>query len=48
MLLAEAQAAAAGNRAIGLNVFAGNTPAERLYDSLGYTTTRYSLYKPLV
>ncbi|CAL9382367.1 GNAT family N-acetyltransferase [Streptomyces werraensis] len=48
MLLAEAQAAAAGNRTIGLNVFAGNTPAERLYDSLGYTATRYSLYKPLV
>ncbi|MEV5334472.1 GNAT family N-acetyltransferase [Streptomyces werraensis] len=48
MLLAEAQAAAAGNRTIGLNVFAGNTPAERLYDSLGYTTTRHSLYKPLV
>ncbi|CAM5729990.1 GNAT family N-acetyltransferase OS=Streptomyces tendae OX=1932 GN=F3L20_10155 PE=4 SV=1 [Streptomyces tendae] len=47
MLLAEVQAAAAGNRTIGLNVFAGNTPAERLYDSLGYTTTRYSLYKPL-
>src|SRR5690606_32649372 len=36
MLLAEAQAAAAGRRIIGLNVFAGNTPAERLYDSLGY------------
>ncbi|GHG09748.1 GNAT family N-acetyltransferase [Streptomyces albogriseolus] len=48
MLLAEAQAAAAGNRTIGLNVFADNPPAERLYDSLGYTTTRYSLYKPLV
>lgn len=29
-------------------MFAGNTPAEQLYDSLGYTTTRYSLYKPLV
>ncbi|KOV23619.1 GNAT family N-acetyltransferase [Streptomyces sp. XY152] len=48
MLLAEAQSVAAGNRAIGLNVFAGNTPAERLYDSLGYGTTQYSLYKPLL
>ncbi|MEZ3178880.1 GNAT family N-acetyltransferase [Streptomyces pimonensis] len=48
MLLAEAQSVAAGNRAIGLNVFAGNAPAERLYDSLGYGTTRYSLYKPLL
>ncbi len=48
MLLAEAQAAAADRRIIGLNVFAGNTPAERLYDSLGYATTRYSMYKTLV
>lgn len=48
MLLAEAQAVAAGKQAIGLNVFAGNTPAERLYDSLGYGTTQYSLYKALV
>ncbi|GHH92411.1 GNAT family N-acetyltransferase [Streptomyces capillispiralis] len=48
MLLAEAQSIAAGKRVLGLNVFAGNTPAERLYDSLGYDTTRYTLYKPLV
>ncbi|AKZ54647.1 Acetyltransferase [Streptomyces ambofaciens ATCC 23877] len=48
MLLAEAQAIAAGRPLIGLNVFAGNTPAERLYESLGYTTTRYSFYKPLL
>ncbi|MFC7992327.1 GNAT family N-acetyltransferase [Streptomyces pilosus] len=48
MLLAEAQAAAAGHRVLALNVFAGNTPAERLYDSLGYGTTRYSVYKALV
>ncbi|MET7292642.1 GNAT family N-acetyltransferase [Streptomyces griseoloalbus] len=48
MLLAEAQSIAAGKRIIGLNVFAGNTPAERLYDSLGYGTTRYSMYKALV
>ncbi|AQS70538.1 GNAT family N-acetyltransferase [Streptomyces pactum] len=48
MLLAEAQAIAAGRPLIGLNVFAGNTAAERLYESLGYATTRYSFYKPLL
>ncbi|MFJ8200547.1 GNAT family N-acetyltransferase [Streptomyces sp. NPDC096152] len=48
MRLAETQAIAAGRRRLGLNVFAGNTPAERLYESLGYATTRYALYKPLL
>lgn len=48
MLLAEAQSIAAGKRAIGLNVFAGNTPAERLYASLGYGTTRCAMYKHLL
>ncbi|WP_217145407.1 GNAT family N-acetyltransferase [Streptomyces sp. AC627_RSS907] len=48
MLLAEARAIAAGRRLIGLNVFAGNTAAERLYESLGYRTTRYTFYKPLL
>ncbi len=48
MLLAEIQAIAAGRRVLGLNVFAGNTQAERLYESLGYETTQYSLYKPLL
>lgn len=48
MLLAEARTIAAGRRVLGLNVFAGNTPAERLYASLGYTTTRYAVYKPLL
>ncbi|SOD87912.1 GNAT family N-acetyltransferase [Streptomyces sp. Ag109_G2-15] len=48
MLLAERQAIDAGRRVLGLNVFAGNTPAERLYESLGYETTRYSLYKDLL
>ncbi|CAL9617540.1 GNAT family N-acetyltransferase [Streptomyces sp. Tu 3180] len=48
MLLAEAQSVAAGRRILGLNVFAGNTPAERLYASLGYATTRYEMYKPLL
>lgn len=48
MLLAEAQSIAAGKRTLGLNVFAGNTPAERLYESLGYRTTLYAMYKHLV
>lgn len=48
MLLAEAQSIAAGKRVIGLNVFAGNTPAERLYASLGYGATRYAMYKHLL
>ncbi|MFI6464914.1 GNAT family N-acetyltransferase [Streptomyces sp. NPDC050538] len=48
MLLAEAQGIAAGLPAIRLNVFAGNTPAERLYESLGYETVERHLYKSLV
>ncbi|WP_262064059.1 GNAT family N-acetyltransferase [Streptomyces sp. STR69] len=48
MLLAEAQGIAAGLPAIGLNVFQGNTPAERLYESLGYETVTYHLYKSLL
>ncbi|MFI8231590.1 GNAT family N-acetyltransferase [Streptomyces sp. NPDC085900] len=48
MLLAEAQSVAAGRPAIQLNVFAGNTPAERLYESLGYETLTYHLYKDLL
>ncbi|MFD3584322.1 GNAT family N-acetyltransferase [Streptomyces sp. NPDC058683] len=48
MLLAEAQGVAAGRPAILLNVFAGNTPAERLYESLGYETITYHLYKNLL
>ncbi|MGW3949768.1 GNAT family N-acetyltransferase [Streptomyces sp. NPDC004752] len=48
MLLAEAQTMAAGQRVLALNVFAGNTPAERLYESLGYETEEYSLYKHLL
>jgi GNAT superfamily N-acetyltransferase len=47
MLLAEAQAAGGGKDRLALNVFAGNTPAERLYASLGYETTSYHLYKDL-
>ncbi|MEU0739581.1 GNAT family N-acetyltransferase [Streptomyces sp. NPDC006134] len=48
MRLAEAQAITAGRRALGLNVFAGNTPAERLYESLGYETTQYIYCKTLL
>ncbi|MFC5219506.1 GNAT family N-acetyltransferase [Streptomyces coerulescens] len=48
MLLAEAQAAEGGKDRIGLHVFAGNAPAERLYESLGYETTAYNLGKGLV
>ncbi|MGX4693276.1 GNAT family N-acetyltransferase [Streptomyces sp. JNUCC 63] len=48
MLLAEAQAVAEGRRVLGLNVFAGNTPAERLYESLGYRPVLHSLYKGLL
>ncbi|MEU6285760.1 GNAT family N-acetyltransferase [Streptomyces sp. NPDC047028] len=48
MLLAERQTVEAGLGFLGLNVFAGNTPAERLYDSLGYETIQYSLLKHLV
>ncbi|MBB5118118.1 acetyltransferase [Streptomyces eurocidicus] len=48
MLLAEGQALAAGETLLGLNVFAGNTPALRLYESLGYRPTRFHLYKALL
>ncbi|MEU1515713.1 GNAT family N-acetyltransferase [Streptomyces sp. NPDC005811] len=48
MLLAEAQTLAAGRPVLGLNVFAGNAPAERLYESLGYVTVGYSMYKNLL
>lgn len=48
MLAAERDALAAGARAIGLHVFGGNTPALRLYESLGYRPTQYHLYKQLL
>ncbi|MDK1473438.1 GNAT family N-acetyltransferase [Streptomyces sp. 549] len=47
MGLAEREALAAGARQIGLNVFAGNTPALRLYTSLGYRTRSRHLCKSL-
>jgi ribosomal protein S18 acetylase RimI-like enzyme len=48
MRLAEAQALAAGRTGLRLNVFAGNTPAEHLYASLGYETITYHVYKELL
>ncbi|NWF31187.1 GNAT family N-acetyltransferase [Streptomyces sp. PKU-EA00015] len=48
MLLAERIARAAGNTLIGLHVFAGNTPAQRLYESLGYRTTHHNFVKRLL
>lgn len=36
-----------GHGRLGLHVFADNTPALRLYESLGYGTTRYNLAKNL-
>ncbi|MCS0601850.1 GNAT family N-acetyltransferase [Streptomyces sp. LP11] len=48
MLAAERQATEAGLPVLGLNVSAGNTPAERLYTSLGYRTTTHFLAKPLL
>ncbi|WP_269854945.1 GNAT family N-acetyltransferase [Streptomyces sp. RPT161] len=48
MLLAERECLAAGVRSLCLNVFAGNTPAQRLYESLGYRSTTVYLAKPLL
>ncbi|WP_432007830.1 GNAT family N-acetyltransferase [Streptomyces parvus] len=47
MLLAEDITRAWRADRLGLHVFASNTPALRLYESLGYTTTRYNLAKAL-
>ncbi|WP_210586646.1 N-acetyltransferase [Streptomyces sp. GESEQ-35] len=48
MLLAETRTIAADRHVVSLSVFAGNTPAERLYESLGYEATQYVLYKSLL
>ncbi|MEU8531080.1 MULTISPECIES: GNAT family N-acetyltransferase [Streptomyces] len=48
MLLAERVAADAGASLLGLHVFAGNTPALALYESLGYRTTHVNSYKTLL
>ncbi|WP_037606509.1 GNAT family N-acetyltransferase [Streptacidiphilus rugosus] len=47
MLVAEQVTHAAGHHRLGLNVHAGNAPAERLYASLGYRTYRWALGKAL-
>ncbi|MER7517522.1 GNAT family N-acetyltransferase [Streptomyces sp. NPDC126499] len=47
MLLAEGVVLRAGERLLGLHVFTGNTPAIRLYESLGYRTTHVNSFKPL-
>ncbi|WNI25816.1 GNAT family N-acetyltransferase [Streptomyces sp. ITFR-16] len=47
MLRAERIALDAGEERIGLHVVTANTPALRLYESLGYVPTRYNLAKPL-
>ncbi|MFE7776081.1 GNAT family N-acetyltransferase [Streptomyces sp. NPDC057445] len=49
MLLAERVAREeAGAALLGLHVFAGNTPALGLYESLGYRTTQVNLFKQLL
>ncbi|MET7755671.1 GNAT family N-acetyltransferase [Streptomyces sp. NPDC005389] len=48
MLLAERVAREAGETLLGLHVFAGNTPAIRLYESLGYRTTHVNSAKELL
>lgn len=48
MLLAERTALAAGHRVLALHVFTDNTPALRLYESLGYRTTDFNYAKDLI
>ncbi|MEW1718837.1 GNAT family N-acetyltransferase [Streptomyces sp. NPDC093109] len=48
MLLAERVAVESGSVLLGLHVFADNTPAVRLYESLGYRTTYRNLAKRLL
>ncbi|MEV0276176.1 GNAT family N-acetyltransferase [Streptomyces sp. NPDC050610] len=48
MRVAERECLAAGVDRIALNVFSDNTPALRLYESLGYETTEIHFYKPLL
>ncbi|MFB7516655.1 GNAT family N-acetyltransferase [Streptomyces sp. NPDC056144] len=48
MLLAERVAREAGDDRLGLHVFAGNTPAIRLYESLGFRTTFVNSAKALL
>ncbi|MET9466925.1 GNAT family N-acetyltransferase [Streptomyces sp. NPDC006544] len=48
MLLAERTALEAGHRVLALHVFSDNTPALRLYESLGYEVTHRNYAKDLV
>ncbi|MFH9739498.1 GNAT family N-acetyltransferase [Streptomyces roseolus] len=48
MLLAERVTREAGESRLGLHVFAGNAPAIRLYESLGYRTTHVNSAKRLL
>ncbi|AWZ06279.1 MULTISPECIES: GNAT family N-acetyltransferase [unclassified Streptomyces] len=48
MLLAERTALAAGHRVLALHVFTDNTPAMRLYESLGYRPTNLNYAKDLI
>ncbi|MER6197614.1 GNAT family N-acetyltransferase [Streptomyces sp. NPDC001586] len=48
MLLAEHGALAAGARHLALHVVEGNTPARRLYESLGYRDTTVNAVKELI
>ncbi|MCX4821796.1 GNAT family N-acetyltransferase [Streptomyces sp. NBC_01142] len=48
MLLAERVSLDAGTRRLALQVFTGNTPAIRLYESLGYEATSVNLVKQLL
>jgi ribosomal protein S18 acetylase RimI-like enzyme len=48
MLLAERVVLEAGTGLLGLHVFADNTPAVRLYESLGYATTSVNVFKHLL
>lgn len=47
MLAAERVAAEHGATSLGLNVFAHNTAAKKLYDDLGYQVTAQQMSKPL-
>jgi GNAT superfamily N-acetyltransferase len=48
MLAAERECLASGVPVLGLNVFTANTPALRLYESLGYRSTDHHFFKPLL
>jgi len=47
MLAAEGYAASHGARTLGLSVFGFNVTARRLYESLGFGTTKVTMTKPL-